>query len=321
MLPHLLPAHYGTADQINALVKAKNVNWEAMNPRFFQSPEEVLLRAENKLFRVNLALFLKLAKGFAGLMKGLVNLPCANFDQLGTEVEPIYIPVKARELEVYIDWMKLPNWDRHAFTESQLLDVFYVGSLLISQPATDWVLEELEKRQLTSARKLGIALQFGIYRWVEPAVNDLFSRPAFMYTEEEREGMGYQAVSILSIAQLRLLTERVRRSTIPPPVNLGFGAVECRYHGGEHDKSHCARVWDTLWFLEIGKKLCHPVNPMPFAEVVGFVQGLAFEGVTPQCRDMGIDNLNVAFGDIDSSVRNSVIAKMVALLPMSAYSS
>ena len=297
-------------------------------------------KAENKLFRVNLALFLKLAKGFAGLMKGLANLPCANFDQLGTEVEPIYIPVKARELEVYVDWMKLPlvlnrsvllgfalkttfvsNWDRHTFTESQLLDVFYVGSLLISQPATDWVLEELEKLQLTSARKLGIALQLGIYRWVEPAVNDLFSRPAFMYTEEEREGMGYQAVSILAIAQLRLLTERVRRSTVPPPVNLGFGAVECRYHGGEHDKSHCARFWDTLWFLEIGKKLCHPVNPMPFAEVVGFVQGLAFEGVTPQCRDMGIDNLNVAFGDIDSSVRNSVIAKVVALLPMSAYSS
>ncbi|KAE9382611.1 hypothetical protein BT96DRAFT_1010340 [Gymnopus androsaceus JB14] len=172
MQPHLLPAHYGTADQINALLKAKNVNWEAMNPHFFQNPEEVLLRAENKLFCVNLALFLKLAKGFAGPMKGLANLLCANFNQLGTEVKPIYIPVKARKLEAYIDWMKLLNWDRHAFTEFQLLNVFHVGLLLISQPVTDWVLEELEKLQLTSACKLGIALQFGIYRWRKEKVWD-----------------------------------------------------------------------------------------------------------------------------------------------------
>ncbi|KAE9390577.1 hypothetical protein BT96DRAFT_1002151 [Gymnopus androsaceus JB14] len=315
MKSHLLPAHYGSANAVNALFKDKNTGWETI-PRFFKNPEEVLLQAENKIFRVNMERFLQLAVG----IKGLIELPHAAFDILGTEVEPIYVGVCSQELEIFLDWMHLGPWEQHTFTEGQLVDLFYVGSLFISKQATDWVLHELEQLNLDPARKLGLALKFGICRWVEPSIKELFVRPAYCYTVEERVNMGYQAASILANAQLRVQTERIRRATIPPPINNGFGARECRYYGADHDQSRCAEYWDTLWFIEVGRKLINPVRPLLFAEAVGFVQGLPFEGVTSQCRDIGLDSLNVAFGDIDADILHHVIGKMIDLLPMSAYS-
>ncbi|KAE9393689.1 hypothetical protein BT96DRAFT_999213 [Gymnopus androsaceus JB14] len=255
---------------------------------------------------------MKLAEG----IQELLHLP--NIETLGTEVEPIYISVPAKDLEVFVEWMNLDNWIPHSFTQEQLLDLFQVGLLFISLPATNWVLEELEKLQLAPARMLGIALKFGIRRWLEPAVNELFKRHAYLYTIEEREDMGYKAVIILSNAQLRLLQERVNRSHVPPPIS--YGAPECPYFGPHHDESRCAQVWIAMWLLEVGSKLSHPLHPMPFGEAVGYIQGIPFEGVTPQCRDMGLDRLDDSFGDIDSTIRSSVVTKLTALLPMSAYS-
>jgi len=47
--------------------------------------------------------FLQLAVG----IKGLIELPHAAFDVLGTEVEPIYVGVRSQELEIFLDWMHL----------------------------------------------------------------------------------------------------------------------------------------------------------------------------------------------------------------------
>jgi len=194
--------------------------------------------------------------------------------------------------------------------------------MFICLPATDWVLTKFESMNLIPARKLGLALKLGIRRWIEPAeVKVLFDRPAYNYTNEEREALGYQAVSILAIGQLRSQDERKRRSILPPPINHSMGARECPFYGPKHDKSHCAQCWDTLWVLEVGRKLCHPVKPISFSDAVGLAQGLSFEGVTPQCREMGLDSLrNVVFGEIDQRILNNVVVKLVGLLPMSPYS-
>ena len=61
------------------------------------------MKAENKIFRVNMERFLQLAVG----IKGLIELPHAAFDVLGTEVEPIYVGVRSQELEFFLDWMHL----------------------------------------------------------------------------------------------------------------------------------------------------------------------------------------------------------------------
>jgi len=61
------------------------------------------LKAENKLFRVNCEKFLELVVG----IQGLLEIPSANFDNLGTEVEPIYLAIQADELEIFIEWMNL----------------------------------------------------------------------------------------------------------------------------------------------------------------------------------------------------------------------
>lgn len=207
------------------------------------------------------------------------------------------------------------------FTQAQLADLFHVGSMFISTPATDWVLSEFEKLNLGPAQKLGIALKLGIRRWIECAsIKKLFDHQAFTYTSEEREDMGYQALSIISNGQLRVLTERVKRAIIPLPVGNGFDARECQYYGFNHDKSLCAQTWDTLWILDVGKRLIHTVDPMLFSEAVGYVQGLPFQGVTPQCREMGLDSLNGAFGDINQIILDAIVIKLINLLPMSAYS-
>ncbi|KAE9387201.1 hypothetical protein BT96DRAFT_1005347 [Gymnopus androsaceus JB14] len=234
-------------------------------------------------------------------------MPSANFENLGTEVEPIYLAIQANKLEIFIEWMNLGTWQRHPFNEAQLIELFHVGSMFICLPATDWVLTEFESMNLIPARKLGLALKLGIRRWIEPA--------------EEQEALGYQAVSILAIGQLRSQDERKRRSILPPPINHSFGVRECQFHGPKHDKSRCAQCWDTLWILEVGRKLCHPVKPISFSNAVGLAQGLSFEGVTPQCQEMGLDSLrNVVFGEIDQRILNNVVVKLVGLLPMSPYS-
>lgn len=258
---------------------------------------------------------------------------------MGTKVEPLYLTVPACKLELFMDWMQLGYlnkhasfsvftdrffvrpWQQHTFDRAQLIDLFDVGSLFICMPATDWVLGELEKLNLGPAEKLGIALKLGIRRWVErAAIKKLFSRPAYSYTPQEREDMGYQVVSILSNGQLRILTERTKRAVIPPPVNNSLGALECPYFGVNHDKSRCAQSWDTLWILDVGKKLIHPVDPMPFGDAVTFIRSLPFQGVTPHCWDMGLDSLNGSFGEIDQVILDNVVAKLIGLLPMSAYS-
>ncbi|KAF9066793.1 hypothetical protein BDP27DRAFT_1541747 [Rhodocollybia butyracea] len=309
------PAHYGSFEELSSLLKAQNPSWNLV-PEFCKGSKLVLVKTQdNQVYRINHEKLTELAVG----LKEVLKLPDPTNGLLGTEISPIPLPGNPREVAIFLHWIEHPHWIPLDLNEPDLLSLYRFADKWICDSATEWALQHIESLGLRASRMLGLATELGVRRWIEPALRELFNKPMYQLSEQEKNEIGPESASIIANAQLYLMDQRVSRASCPPPMaNVGFGEKGCPYYGIHHDKSRCAQAWDLGW-RNVGLRLIRREDPLPLSEAMQYIRSHRFDGVTDECRISTIESITPFF-EVETNLYQRLVDRLGGLVRMSPYS-
>lgn len=207
------------------------------------------------------------------------------------------------------------------FSESELMDLFRVTTIYLCPKASDWALDRLEQLQLHPSRKLALAIELGIKRWVKPAVHVLADMPMYTLDDSQRREMGTDVALLIAIAQMMVATSRVTMGRTPPPIFYNWGDVACQFHGDGHRTSSCAEAWDVTWWNQIGRVLTDlSIPPISTARVIDLLQQTDFvgAGVSKECVEAGLNEIYPKL-ETEQQIWDRVTEKILGMLAMGYY--
>lgn len=116
------------------------------------------------------------------------------------------------------------HWDPPlVFSESELIDLFRVTTIYLCPAASDWVLDRLEQIQFHPSRKLALAIELGIRKWVKSTVYTLANMPMYTLDDPQRREMGTDVALLIAVAQMMVMISRVTMGRTPPPIFYNWG--------------------------------------------------------------------------------------------------
>ncbi|KAJ7633269.1 hypothetical protein FB45DRAFT_1148931 [Roridomyces roridus] len=255
-------------------------NWEN-HPFYWFADGSIVLRIESTLYKIHRELLLKISEGLSAILTIPTNKAAEDPDREGTEQVPLLVAGLTNLefedfLRTFVYRMSPLSNASDDEKERMFTNLLKISDLYIIAAGKDVAVENLDSIYLPPTRKLQLACEFRILKWIEPAVKSIISRPIHQLTTDEAERVGFSVYRIL--VQARDLVEKdIKRTAHLAPPLAEDPSWECADH------KSCVKVWRRFWREEVGWKLLHPTTPMKLSEVWWTVKTFEHQGLTPRC--------------------------------------
>lgn len=165
----------------------------------------------------------------------------------------------------------------------QLVDILHVSHMWGVAAGINFASERLlrfEQAAFRSARRLRLALLYGLNSWVEGAVRDLLQTPLPLLTVEDKRHLGFRFYVAIAEAQSAICFERQRLAAAPPaPPTVSHDiAPFCPCH------EVCKQIWAEVWYLKITRAILRERNPIALKDVPDALDALDHPNMNPECK-------------------------------------
>lgn len=173
-------------------------------------------------------------------------------------------------------------------SEQKLIAILKITKIWMIQDGIKFAVYYLEKKNLSSSRKLQLAQQFSILSWIQPAIVELLDASILQMEDPDIAQIGIQAFTIIVKAKESLEHQRRLYAWYPPklPENTIL-AVSC-----SPAMHHCClKIWKEGWLKYFPQRLLHPTTPLPLHSILTHVMLLDLPDINPGCMEQWIDYL------------------------------
>ncbi|KDQ64005.1 hypothetical protein JAAARDRAFT_187390 [Jaapia argillacea MUCL 33604] len=170
----------------------------------------------------------------------------------------------------FYDWAPPPH------SIQRLMDTLKLATRWGIEAGWKFAIHHLDSMTLNPSLRLELSRLYRVDNWIEPAFKELIPIRLNAITDEDVYRMGLRTYRKLTTTKELIEDEWKVVAMLPPPIE--FESTGCK----DHDK--CCAVWKDIWWKCLGRKLLHPLKPLPLSEAANFVLDMEVPGMTSECH-------------------------------------